>query len=260
MAVTNREAIAAELAAVYAHKRPVPPLVERYPEIDLEDAYAIQQLQVSAWQAGGRAVRGRKVGLTSLAMQRQLGVDRPDYGVLLDDFFHPENTDIDTGGFVQPRVEPEVAFLLKRELRGPRVNAAEAIAAIEWVFPAIEIIDSRIENWRIAFFDTIADNASSGGVVLGSTPRRVDAIDLRLQGVNVRKNGAIVATGAGAAVLGSPINALVWLANTLGERGVALEAGQVVLPGSITNSIPVAAGDTIAADYAGLGSVTARFV
>lgn len=255
---THRD-IANELAAVYANRTPIAPLTSTHPEIDLEDAYRIQELQLEAWLAEGRTLRGRKVGLTSAAMQRQLGVTQPDYGVLLDDFFKPANADIDASSFVQPRVEPEVAFVLRHDLRGPGVNVADAISAIEWVLPALEIIDSRIENWKISFFDTVADNASSGGVVLGSTPKRVDALDLRLQGTNVHVGGRIVETGAGAAVLGSPVNALVWLANTLGERGVPLEAGQVILPGSVTKAITVGAGDTVTAEFAGLGSVTARF-
>lgn len=259
MDATTRQALADELAAAYLDHQPIRPLAERHPDIDLDDAYRIQQLQIEGWLTAGRSIRGRKVGLTSQAMQRQLGVTQPDFGVLLDDFFLPENTDIDTARFLQPRIEPEVAFLLRHELRGPGVHAAQAIDAIEWVLPAIELIDSRIADWKIGFFDTVADNASSGGVILGSSPRRVDALDLRLQGANVRRNGLLEATGAGAAVLGSPINALVWLANTLGERGVALEAGQVILPGSITRSIPVAAGDTVSVDFAGLGRVTARF-
>lgn len=257
---TEYAAIAEQLATAYTNKIPVPPLTTRYPEIDLEDAYAIQQMQVARWVAEGRGVRGHKVGLTSQAMQRQLGVTQPDYGVLLEDFFHAENSDIDTRRFVQPRIEPEVAFLLRRDLGGPGVHVAEAFDAIAWVFAAIEIIDSRIEDWNIGFLDTIADNASSGGVVLGTRGVRIGDLDLRLQGVNVRKNGELVATGVGAAVLGSPVNALVWLANTLGKRDVVLKAGQVILPGSMTRSIPVEAGATISADYGALGTVTARFI
>lgn len=253
------QSLAAELAAVYSNKTPVAPLTQRYPEIGLEEAYRIQELQVESWVASGRTIRGRKIGLTSAAMQKQLGVTQPDYGVLPNDFFRLENTPIPASDFVQPRIEPEVAFILNKDLKGPGLNAADVMNAIEWVLPSIEIIDSRIADWKITFFDTIADNASSGGVVLGSTPRRIDEVDLRLMGVNVHLNGELVDTGAGAAVMGSPINSIVWLANTLGERGIGLEAGQVVLPGSVTKALTVAAGDTVTVDFARLGSLTANF-
>lgn len=209
--------------------------------------------------ASGRTILGHKVGLTSAAMQRLLGVSEPDFGHLLDDFFYLEHAPIPLERFVQPRIEPEVAFVLKRPLSGPGVTVHEAIAAVDFVLPALEIVDSRIEDWRIGLFDTIADNASSGAVVLGSTPTPLSEVDLRLAGGVMTRNGEVVGTGAGGAVLGSPITSLVWLANTLGARGVTLEAGHVVLPGSICAMSPVAAGDTFTATFAGLGSVTARF-
>ena len=192
-------------------------------------------------------------------MQRQLGVDQPDYGHLLDRMFWPEYEPIPIGRFLQPRVEPEMAFVLARPLRGPGVTVADAIAAVDFVLPALELIDSRIRDWKIGLADTIADNASSGGVVLGSSPVPLGAADLRLAGCTLHKNGELAGTGAGGAVLGSPLTSLVWLANTVGARGVALEAGQVILPGSVTAAIPVGAGDTVTATFAGLGSVTARF-
>ena len=256
---STRATVAAELFDAYTSRRPVAPLASRFPDMDVADSYAIQLWQVQRWVAEGRRVRGHKVGLTSVAMQKQLGVDQPDYGHLLDGMFHLEHQPIRTADFIQPRVEPEVAFVLKRSLQGPGVTAAEAIAAVDFVLPALELIDSRITDWKIGLVDTIADNASSGGVILGSRPTPVDAVDLRLSGCNVVKNGSVVATGAGGAVLGSPITSLVWLANTVGPLGITLEAGHVVLPGSITASIPVAAGDAVTATFAGLGSVTARF-
>ena len=205
-------------------------------------------------------VRGHKVGLTSAAMQRLLGVTEPDYGHLLDDFFHLEHMPIPIDLFVQPRIEPEVAFVLKKPLKGPGVTVHEALRAVDFVLPALEIVDSRIRDWKIGLFDTIADNASSGAVVLGSTPTDVGAVDLRLAGATFHRNGEVVGTGAGGAVLGSPLNSLVWLANTVGARGVTLEKGHVVLPGSVCAMSAVAAGDTFTATFAGLGSVTARFV
>lgn len=246
-----------EVLAAYRH--PVDPLTERFPDLTVDDAYAIQLGQVERWVADGAVVKGHKVGLTSAAMRRQLGVDAPDFGHLLDSMFHPEHTPIDVSRFLRPRIEPEVAFVLAKPLRGPGVTVADAIAAVDFVLPALEIIDSRVRDWRIGLVDTIADNASSGGVVLGGVPTRLSDVDLPLTGCVLRVGGAVAGTGAGAAVLGSPLNALVWLANTLGERGVVLEAGHVVLPGSVTAAVPVAAGDVVRATFAGLGSVTAVF-
>ncbi|MFI6742691.1 2-keto-4-pentenoate hydratase [Nonomuraea sp. NPDC050451] len=223
------------------------------------DAYAIQLAQVREWTAAGAVVKGHKVGLASAAMQRQLGVDEPDFGHLTDTMFFQHSAPIDAGRFLQPRIEPEIAFVLGRPLSGPGVTVAQAIAAVDFVLPALEIIDSRIENWKITLADTIADNASSGGVVLGTRPTRLEAVDLALAGCLLHRNGVLEQTGAGGAVLGSPINALVWLANVLGARGVSLEAGHVVLPGSVTAAIPVAAGDTVTATFAGLGAVSATF-
>jgi 2-keto-4-pentenoate hydratase len=255
----TREEIAGELLKAYSTREPVEPLTGRYDGLTVDDAYQIQLLQVTRWLAGGARVKGHKVGLTSAAMQRQLGVDQPDYGHLLDGMFWPEREPVPMLRFLQPRVEPETAFVLARPLRGPGVTVAEAISAVGFVLPALELIDSRIADWKIGLADTIADNASSGGVILGSTPVRLSAVDLRLAGCNLHRNGVLAGTGAGGAVLGSPLTALVWLANTVGARGVTLEEGQVILPGSVTASVPVGAGDTVTATFAGLGSVTARF-
>ena len=259
MEASSVDKAAAALLDAYATRTAIAPLTVTYPDITLADAYAIQLAQVDRWTGGGVVVKGHKVGLTSAAMQRQLGVDQPDYGHLTGSMFHLDSAPIDTGRFLQPRIEPEIAFVLGRPLSGPGVTAAQAVSAVDFVLPALEIIDSRIADWKITLADTIADNASSGGVVLGTRPVRLDALDLAMSGCLLHKNGLLEQTGAGGAVLGSPVNALVWLANTLGERGVTLEAGHVVLPGSITAAIPVAAGDTVTAAFAGVGSVTARF-
>lgn len=209
--------------------------------------------------AAGARIVGHKVGLTSLAMQQQLGVDQPDFGHLLDDMMHPEGQPVPIGRFIAPKVEPEIAFLLARPLSGPGVTVPAALAAVGAVLPAVEIIDSRIVDWRITLADTIADNASSGGVVVGSRPIPIENLDLRLLGCVMQHNGAPAGVGAGAAVLGSPINALVWLANVLGERGVGLEEGHVVLPGSMTVAVAVEAGDVVTAEFGGLGTLTIRF-
>jgi 2-keto-4-pentenoate hydratase len=247
------------LSGAYASGVPVAPLTALYPGLTVDDAYAIQLTQVEAWQDGGARVKGHKVGLTSAAMQRQLGVDQPDFGHLLDTMFLAEGTTADSGRFCQPKAEPEIAFVLGRPLRGPGVTVAEALAAVDFVLPALEIIDSRIADWKITLPDTIADNASSGAVVLGARPVRVDALDLALTGCLLHRNGRIEGTGAGGAVLGSPVNALVWLANTLGPRGVELAAGHVVLPGSVCAAIPFGPGDTVSATFDRIGSVSVTF-
>ena len=253
------EKAASTLLGAYASRTPVPPLTATYPDISIDDAYAIQLAQVSAWTKDGATIKGHKVGLTSAAMQKQMGVNQPDFGVLLDSMFVPEGLTCDIGRFLQPRAEPEIAFVLGKPLAGPGVTTAEAVAAIDFVLPALELIDSRIADWKISFRDTVADNASSGALVLGSNPVELSAADLRLSGCVLHRNGRVVGSGAGGAVLGSPLNSLAWLANAVGPLGVTLEAGNVVLPGSITASIPVSGGDTFSAVFAGIGRVAVAF-
>jgi 2-keto-4-pentenoate hydratase len=250
---------ALHLQSAYAAHAPVEPLTDKFAGLAVGDAYEVQLLQVAAWVGAGSRVIGHKVGLTSRAMQRQLGVDRPDFGHLLDGMFHAEHQPIPEGTFLQPKVEPEIAFVLGRDLAGPGVTTARAAAAVDFVLPALEVIDSRIRDWAITIVDTIADNASSGGVVLGATPRRLADVDLRLSGCVLRLNGQVAATGAGGAVLGSPLASLVWLANMLGARGGGLADGQVVLPGSMTVAVSVDPGSVCSATMAGVGSVTACF-
>ncbi|MFD2419551.1 2-keto-4-pentenoate hydratase [Amycolatopsis pigmentata] len=257
-ATAVREA-AQRLLLAYDKGEPIAPLIESYPGAGVTDAYRIQQEQVRRWIEGGERVKGHKVGLSSAAMQQQMGVDQPDYGHLLSGMFHLEQQPIGTAGFLQPRIEPEIAFVLGGRLSGPGVTVADAIRAVDFVLPALEIVDSRIENWRISIVDTIADNASSGGVVLGSRPTTLSSVDLAAASCVLRFGDETVATGTGGAVLGSPINALVWLANTIGPLGVDLEPGHVVLPGSMTRAFDVRPGDTVVADMGELGSVKAVF-
>lgn len=247
------------LINAYATRTPMVPLTNRYPGLSLDDAYAIQLAQVAGWTAAGAVIKGHKVGLTSAAMQRQLGVSQPDFGHLTDTMFLPEGSPVPISRFLQPKAEPEIALVLGRPLAGPGVTAADALAAVDFVLPALEIIDSRIADWKITLADTIADNASSGAVVLGTRPVRADALDLALTGCLLHRNGQLEGTGAGGAVLGSPINALVWLANTLGARGVTLAAGHVVLPGSVCVAIPFGPGDTVAATFDRIGTVAMTF-
>jgi 2-keto-4-pentenoate hydratase len=257
--VTTRAEAARLLLDAFDNGAPIPPLTSTHDAMTLDDAYAIQLLQIDELVSRGRSIKGHKVGLTSAAMQRMLGVSEPDFGHLLDDFFYAEHEPIPMHRFIQPRIEPEVAFVLKAPLRGPGVTVHEAIAAVDFVLPALEIVDSRIADWKIGLLDTVADNASSSAVVLGSTPTPLHEVDVRLAGCVMTRNGLVVGTGAGGAVLGSPITSLVWLANTVGPRGVTLEPGHVVLPGSLCAMVPVSPGDTVTARFSGLGSVTARF-
>ncbi len=259
MDTATRALTAQQLVDAYGSREPIDQISTRFPDMTLADAYEIQLLQIRSRELAGRRVIGQKVGLTSAAMQRQLGVDQPDYGHITDDMVFLEHVPIDASQYLQPKIEPEVAFVLKSSLRGPGVTVAQAIAAVDFVLPALEIIDSRIRDWKIGILDTIADNASSGGIVLGSTPVSLADVDLRLSGCVLHRNGDVIGTGAGGAVLGSPITSLVWLANTVGALGITLEAGHIVLPGSQTAAFPVAPGDVIRAQFAGIGSVTARF-
>lgn len=248
-----------ELLLAYKTGSPISPIIDDHPDATVTDAYRIQQEQVRWWTHNGDVVKGHKVGLSAKAVRRQMGVDQPDYGHLMGEMFHLEHEPIPADAFIQPRIEPEIAFVLGRTLSGPGVTIADAVRAVEFVVPALEIVDSRIRDWRISIVDTIADNASSGGVVLGSRPVSLSAVDLRLAGCTLHANGELVATGAGGAVLGSPLNSLVWLANTVGPLGIDLEPGHVVLPGSMTRVVPVRSGDTVVSQVAGLGTVTAVF-
>jgi len=251
--------IAEHLRAAYHTKVAVAPPIEEDDALTIDNAYTIQLIQVHSWLDDGDTIQGYKVGLTSKAMQNQLGVNQPDFGHLMSSMFHLEHQPIDTSRYLQPKVEPEIAFVLGRELVGPRVNAAQAIRAVDFVLPSLELIDSRVADWRIGIVDTISDNASSGGVILGSNPTRLTDVDLATVGCNLLIDSQLVATGASSAVLGSPVNALVWLVNTLGERGISFRPGDVILPGSITASQPVSAGSVARAEFTGLGSVTAVF-
>jgi 2-keto-4-pentenoate hydratase len=240
-------------------RAPVEPLTDRHRGLDVSDGYAIQTRNIERRVAAGAHIRGRKIGLTSRAMQELLGVTEPDYGVLLDDMFVEDGDEIPLETMVQPRVEAEMAFVLDRDLAGPGVTTANALAAIAGVLPAIEIVDSRVAGWRIKLVDTVADNASSGKLVVGGRLTRLTDIDPRLVGMALSRNGEVIDTGAGAAALGNPVRCVAWLANKLGSFGITLRAGDVVLPGAVHRMIEVRPGDVFRAEYAHLGAVTARF-
>lgn len=259
MDADRQKAAADTLLAAYAAHAATDPIVEAFPDAVIEDAYEIQRFQVEEWQRRGLTIKGHKVGLASAAMQRMLGVNQPDYGHLMSDMFFLEHLPIPADRFLQPRIEPEVAFVLGRPLRGPGVTVADVVRSIEYVLPSLEIVDSRVRDWKIGIVDTISDNASSGGVILGSRPVRLEDVDLRFMGCLLHVNGELVETGGGGAVLGSPLNAVAWLANTVGPRGVTLEEGHVILPGSMTRAPFIKPGDTVVAAMSGLGTVTAVF-
>jgi 2-keto-4-pentenoate hydratase len=257
--VSLHQDLADELWEADRSAEPVAPLTERHPDLVLEDAYAIQTLNVERRVAAGQRVIGRKVGLTSLPMQRMLGVDEPDFGVLTDVMVVEDGDLIDLSRLVAPRVEAELAFVMGRDLAGPGVTTAGALAAIAGALPSVEVVDSRVADWKIKLVDTVADNASSGLIVLGGRLRRVEDLDLRLLGVVVSRGGEMIDTGAGAAALGNPARCVAWLANKLGAFGAGLEAGDVVLPGAVHAMVPVEPGDVFRAEFAHLGAVTVRF-
>ena len=255
----QRERAAQALWDAERDRKPIGPLTAEYPHIDVVDAYEIQLINIRRRLAEGRVIRGHKVGLSSKAMQEMMGVDEPDYGHLLDDMFVFEDEEVDTSGLCYPRVEVEVGFILGDALPAPGCNAADVLRATQYVVPAIEIIDSRVEDWKISLCDTIADNASSCRVVLGARATRIDQVDLRVVGATLRRNGSIIATGSAGAVLGNPVTAVAWLANKVHRFGVKLEAGHVVLPGSCTRAYDVAPGDNLRADFDTLGGVSINF-
>ncbi|MGX5696708.1 2-keto-4-pentenoate hydratase [Agromyces soli] len=235
------------------------PVRELIGETDQDAAYAVQSLGIDRRLAEGRRIVGRKIGLTSPAVQAQFGVYTPDYGVLLDDMVYADREPIDLGRFLQPRVEAEVAFVLGRDLDSPATHVADVIRATDFVLPAIEIVDSRIAGWDIRITDTIADNASSGAVVLGTTPHRLDGLDLAGVGMRLDHGGEPVSTGSGAACLGSPIIAVAWLARAVAHHGRPLRAGEVILSGALGPMVAATEG-VFHARIAGLGEVRADFV
>lgn len=250
---------AAELVQAERDRRPIAPLTDRWPDLTAEDAYRVQQHVVAMRTGAGEEIMGYKVGLTSRAMQEQLGVDQPDYGPILSPTLLADGATIPASELIQPRVEAEISFVLDRPLKGPGVTALDVLRATAGVCAAVEVIDSRIEGWKIRLPDTIADLASSARVVVAGRIVPAGELDLCLTGVVMEKNGEVVATGAGAAALGNPAEAVAWAANTLGRRGVTLEAGHVIMPGALHASVPVAAGDVVRATFDRLGPVTVRF-
>lgn len=229
-------------------------------EMTLADAYRIQMINVDRRVASGRRIVGRKIGLTSVAMQKMLRVSEPDFGHLFDEMLLANDGECRAETLMLPRVEPEIAFVLARELRGPGVTRQDVLLAADYVTPALEIIDTRIRDWKITLADTIADNASSARVVLGDRRTKPSTLDLAAVAMTLQKNGAVVENGVGSAVLGHPAEPVVWLANKLAEFGQTLAAGSVIIPGALCRAVDVGTGDSVIANFEGLGSVTVRFV
>lgn len=248
-----------ELYQAWLARRPVTPLVEREPEISIEDAYRIQEAFVARRIAAGESIVGKKIGATSRPVQEMLGVYQPDFGMLLSGMVYQEGDTVDLGQLIQPKAEAELAFVLKEDLKGPGITAMDVIRATDYVLPCFEIVDSRITDWKLKIQDTVADNASCGVYVLGKTKGDPRKLDITLAGMVLEKNGELFSTGVGAAVQGSPANAVAWLANTLGELGIPFKAGEVILSGSQSMLVPVADGDELVCTVGGLGSCRVRF-
>ena len=259
LSVAILDELAADLAQAERSREPIAPLTAAYPEIDVVDAYQIQLINIRQRVAEGARVLGHKVGLSSLAMQQMMGVDEPDYGHLLDEMQVFEDTPVKAGRYLYPRVEVEVGFILAADLPGAGCTEEDVLAATEALVPSIELIDTRITDWRIALCDTIADNASSAGFVLGEA--RVSPSDLDLKAIDavLTRNGEVIAEGRSDAVLGNPVTAVAWLSRKVESFGVRLRKGDIVLPGSCTQAIDAHAGDEFVADFTGLGSVRLSF-
>src|SRR5699024_6153409 len=236
---TIKNLYATELFEAENNVEEVQALTERDNDLTVEDAYDIQLEVAELKKKQGKKIIGKKVGLTSKAMQDMLGVDEPDYGHLFDDMIIENRSVVDTSKMIAPKVEAEIGFMLNDNLTGPNITFLDVIMATDYVIPTFEIIDSRIADWKIKLIDTIADNGSSSKVVIGNGKKRLDEINLQTNGMALKKNNKIVATGTGAAALGHPAEAVAWLANKLSDYGISLEKGELILPGALSGALTV---------------------
>jgi len=237
----------------------IAPVRELFPGIELPDAYAVQRHNIEHRLRSGRRIVGYKIGLTSPAVQRQLGVDQPDCGTLLDDMEFYEGIPIPLGRLQQPRIEAEVAFVLGRDLVLESPSVVDVMRAVEFALPALEIVGSRIADWNIKLVDTVADNASSSGYVIGGSPRKLSQLNLRDCVMQMHREGEVVSEGRGSACLGHPLNAVAWLARVMARNGTPLRAGHLVLSGALGPMVPVTGEGTFEAQIEGLGKVSATF-
>ena len=256
-----RKEIAREIYRCFQENQQIPLLNTAYPDIEVEDAYRIQEFVVDAFKAAGRKIKGYKIGLTSKPMQEMAGTSEPDYSAMLDDMFIPESSELARDDWRDPLVEIEIAFVMKDRLQGPGINVADVIRATDFVLPAIEIVDFRVARAPgMDVRDTIADLAAVGGVVLGGNPCSLRDVDMRAVGGSLIINGEVREQGSAAAVLGNPLTAVAWLANKLSEFGVAFEPGDVILSGSFVRALPVNAGDEVVASFDnGFGDIALSF-
>ena len=267
MLATNiHQALARDLAQAESSRIQLPQFSRLHPAMDIADSYAIQREWVRLQLQQGRRAIGHKIGLTSRAMQIASQITEPDYGTLLDSMLLRDGGEVDAARFIVPRLEVEFAFILARPLKGPNLGLVDVLNATDYVVPALELIDARIEQFDRdtkaprKVLDTIADNAANAGIVLGGRPMRPDQVDWRWAGALLFKNGVVEESGLGAAVLNHPANGVAWLANKLAAHDEGLAAGETVLGGSFTRPVACAAGDVFHADYGALGSISLRFV
>jgi 2-keto-4-pentenoate hydratase len=251
-------AAASALRQARLQRIPVPPVSAAFGLSSLADAYRVAELNTAARVAEGRRIVGKKIGLTAKAVQQQLGVDQPDFGVLFDDMEFLDGAEIPCERLIQPKIEAEVAFVVARDIDGEAPTYAEFLNGLAYALPALEIVDSAITDWKITLFDTVADNASSGLYVLGDQPVAVGALPLGDLGMAMARGGEPVSVGTGAACLGHPLRAAYWLARTMAAQGQGLKAGEVILSGALGPMVPVQAGDVIEARIAALGRVACR--
>jgi len=259
LSVETRDRLAADLAEAERVRVGIAPLTDANPDIDVVDAYEIQLINIRQRIAEGARVVGHKVGLSSKVMQQMMGVDEPDYGHLLEEMEVFQDTPVKTGNYLYPRVEVEVGFVLAEDLPGEECTEEDVVAATAAYAPAIELIDTRIKDWQIKLCDTIADNASSAGFVLGSERVAPSDIDIKNIDAVLTRNGEEIAKGRSDAVLGNPVTAVAWLARKVAGFGVRLKAGDIVLPGSCTFAVEARPGDEFNAEFDGLGSVRLTF-
>ncbi len=239
--------------------RPIDPISEKFKDLSYQDVYSVQLRSIHKKVQSGAVIVGKKIGLTSRGMQVQFRIDEPDYGIIVDKTVFREGKPFPTKQLILPRIEAEVAFLLKDNLKGPGVTLAQVLKATEGVIPAFEVIDSRIRDWKITVKDSIADNASNAAVILGGKITPLADLDLRLTGMVLEKNGEMIATAAGAEVLGNPAQSVAWLANKLSEYGIALQSGEFIMSGSLTRAVNVEPGSFFRATFDRLGPVSVLF-
>lgn len=252
MSKPSFEQLAERLRGAYTQGA-VAPLRDGLDPVDVQGAYAVQTINTRLWEAQGRRIVGRKAGLTAAAVQRQLGVDQPDFGVLFDDMRIADGATLDPAMALQPKAEAEIAFILAQDLPDPATSVEQVVAAVGSVHAAIEIVDSRIADWKISFADTVADNGSSAFFVLADEGRPLDGLDIYTAGMVMEVNGQIASLGVGAAALGNPLNAAAWLARTLAERGEPLKAGDILLAGALGPMVALQPGDAVRAIVGGIG-------